>query len=141
MPAPKKFLSKAQRIEQKSLSDARGYFRKNPGEGFLDSQGVPYKVREHMLIEPPLNRSSRDLQSIIKEDARNSPAAKRGGTVPSSRVKKTKMSEQKLTKIGDAINTGLTPERERVLRLLSKLPREQMAKIFRALTEGGYAME
>jgi hypothetical protein len=51
------------------------------------------------------------------------------------------MSEQKLTKIGDAINTGLTPERERVLRLLSKLPREQMAKIFRALTEGGYAME
>ena len=62
-------------------------------------------------------------------------------TPASSQVKKAKMSEQKLTKIGDAINTGLTPERARVLRLLSKLPREQMAKIFRALTEGGYAME
>lgn len=65
----------------------------------------------------------------------------RGMTRPSSQVKKTKMSEQRLVKIGSAINTGLTGERAKVLKALSKLPAEQRVKIFNALTQGGYAME
>ena len=142
MPTPpKKFTSKAERIAQNSVSEARGYFRKNPGEGFLDSDGVPYKIHPSMLNEPAQNRSSRNLQDTIREDARASPEAKRGATAPSSQVKKTKMSEQKLTKMGDAINTGLTGERAQVLKMLSKLPPAQLQKIMRALTEGGYAME
>lgn len=51
------------------------------------------------------------------------------------------MSEQRLVKIGSAINTGLTGDRAKVLKALSKLPAEQRVKIFNALTKGSYAME
>lgn len=121
LPKPKKFLSKAER--QAAVYEGRRskFYNQLRLEGKdLDEYNLPFF--------PTLRQSYGDLR-------------KRWATAPSSQVKKTKMSEQKLTKMGDAINTGLTGERAQVLKMLSKLPPAQLQKIMRALTEGGYVME
>lgn len=118
---PKKFLSKAER--QAAVYEGRRskFYNQLRLEGKdLDEYNLPFY--------PTLRQAFGDLR-------------KRGATAPSSQVKKAKMSGQKLTKMGDAINTGLTGERAQVLKRLSKLPPAQLQKIMRALTEGGYAME
>ena len=63
----------------------------------------------------------------------------RGQTAPSSQVKKTKMSDRKLSKMGAGINTGLTAERNKILKAIQRLPAAQQRKIYEALE--GYAMD
>ena len=54
-------------------------------------------------------------------------------------MKKTKMSDQKLSKMGAGINTGLTAERTKMLKAIQQLPVAQQRKIYKALE--GYAMD
>lgn len=141
MPAPKKFLSKAERqIAGRDLEIASFKRKQEAARRDLQDRIYPKSISQ---LDPEIDEALLSEYPILGEYfERLTQKELRGGkTRPSSQVKKAKMSEQKLTKIGDAINTGLTPERAQVLRLLSKLPREQMAKIFKLLTEGGYAME
>jgi len=117
----------------------------NPPKKFLskaERQVAAYEGRRSKFYKQFPERDEHDLYPYFPTPSPEfGKGHGRGATAPSSQVKKTKMSGQKLTKMGDAINTGLTGERAQVLKMLSKLPPAQLQKIMRALTEGGYAME
>lgn len=76
----------------------------------------------------------------MSERMRYAQEAKRSRTTPpSSQVKKTKMSDRKLSKMGAGINTGLTAQRTKILKAIQRLPAAQQRKIYEALE--GYAMD
>jgi len=114
MPTPKKFLSKAQRQLSTGYKQyERGFFK------------TPSSMREKAPDPPSALFSKGDTG--------------RGLTAPSSQVKKTKMSPRKLGKMGAAINTGMTPQRDAILKAIQRLPMSQQRKIYKALE--GYATD
>ncbi len=108
---PKKFLSKTER--------QLGTGQKQYERGFYKS---PSSEREKYPDPPEANFN-----------------LGRGQTRPSSQVKKTKMSDRKLSKMGAGINTGLTAQRTKILKAIQRLPAAQQRKIYEALE--GYAMD
>lgn len=146
MPNPsKKFLSKAERISNAQLPAARA--------NAMDKKRLLTQINDRFIRGGDYTRAAATskFRDRIKRDFRTAgdkysalvrqetPAQKQGITKPSSQVKKAKMSPRKLAKMGDAINTGMTAQRRKILAAIQRLPVSQQRKIYQALE--GYAMD
>ena len=140
MPTPpKQFLSKAERIRDAQLPGAKKV-AEGAGRRFRLELKEAAENKEYDTYDPALMR--RLVNKMYRPDELkdlSTPKQRQGLTRPSSRVKGAKMSPRKLTEMGDAINTGLTAERRKILNSIQRLPPAQRRKIYEALE--GYAMD
>jgi len=136
---PKKFPSKAER-QVAAYQGRRSKFnkRQDAAKKQLREEQFP-RTRDDLSEEEVV-----DLYPILGEyfpslKQEYGKALGRGATAPSSQVKKTKMSPRKLGKMGAAINTGKTPQRDAILKAIQRLPMSQQRKIYKALK--GHVMD